>query len=188
MSFPEIKRRCVQLAHYFHIVTRKRISGTTPLFPPVRLHRVHRDNFTFMMYALERLMGETYLKCDILKNFYRVQKTIVHKVYKIPKRVLGSLGLLSDWCVTGFSRHKRYQIKRTKLYSDSKIMHNIGVQQNTWKRWWGSSFIVLCKVGFIMGQCGWKSKLSTKNPRLPLLKIQHPQELVTWCNNEITNW
>jgi hypothetical protein len=75
-------------------------------------------------------MGVTYLKCDILKIFNRNEKTAVHKVYKIPKRILGSLGLVSDWYVNGISRHKLYQTKRTKLYTKSKIMRNIGVQQN----------------------------------------------------------
>jgi len=60
-----------------------------------------------------------------------IEKTIVHKVYKIPKRVLESLGLLSDWYANCISRHKLHQIKRTKLYSNSEIMHKIGVQQNT---------------------------------------------------------
>jgi hypothetical protein len=100
------------------------------LYTPVRLHRVHRDNFTFMKQAMERLMGETYLKCDILKIINRIEKTIVHKVNKIPKRVRSSLSLLSDGYVNDISRHKLYQIKRTKLYTKSKIMHNIGVQHN----------------------------------------------------------
>jgi len=76
-------------------------------------------------------MGETYLKCEKLNIFNKIEKTTVHKVYKIPKHALGSLGLPSDWYVNGISRHKLHQIKRTKLYSNSKIMHNIGVQQNT---------------------------------------------------------